>query len=102
MQSPSAPVDVRSLLHDRLDAMLVNSDKVMDNATAGQTIHDLDDFLVDAGREFFQEVYQQKLQERIAQTEADDTTSPCRPRGMGDPRIAETFGGVGICGDTRS
>ena len=63
--------------YDRLDAMLEESNTVMDNSAFGQTVHDLDDFLFDAGRQFLQEVYQQKLQERIAQTERTAVSQSC-------------------------
>jgi hypothetical protein len=77
MNSRSPSPDICGLLHDRLDAMLSECDLVMDNADFGQTVHDLDDFLIDAGREFLKEVYQQKLQERIKQIETTPETKQC-------------------------
>ena len=76
---PSSPlsVDVRSLLHDRLDTLLEESETLLNNAAYGQTVHDLDDFLFVEGRKFLHEVYQQKLQERIDQTDASAESHPC-------------------------
>jgi hypothetical protein len=77
--SPSSPLsaDVRDLLHDRLDTLLAESETTMNNAAYGQAVHDLDDFLFVEGRKFLHEVYQQKLQERINQTEASAESHPC-------------------------
>ena len=44
--------EVRALLHERLDALLSDCDKVMDSAAYGRTLHDLDDFLFIAGKRF--------------------------------------------------
>ena len=69
--------EVRTFLHDRLDVLLAESEAVMDNSAFGQTVHDLDDFLFDAGRHFLREVYQQKLQERIVQSEGTAASQCC-------------------------
>ena len=74
-ESPSP--DVRTLLHEKLDAMLQDCETVMDNAAFGQTVHNLDDFLIIAGQTFLQEVYQQKLQERIEHTENTAENKQC-------------------------
>ena len=50
MSRSPVSAEVHSFLHDRLDAMLEESNKVMDNSAFGQTVHDLDDLLFDAGR----------------------------------------------------
>ena len=45
--SPTSPSpDVRGLLRERLDTLLDECNQVMDNADYGQTIHDLDDFIL--------------------------------------------------------
>ena len=77
MASRRSSEEIRTLLHARLDALLDGSDRVMDNAAYGQTVHDLDDFLIDAGRKLLQEVYEQKLQERINHTETDVAVQEC-------------------------
>jgi len=60
--SPTSPSpDVRDLLHERLDTLLNECNQVMDNADYGQTIHDLEDLILVAGKKFLQEVMQQKL-----------------------------------------
>ena len=58
-------------------ALLHDCDQVMDNAGYGQTLHDLDDFLLLAGKKFLGEVFQQKLQERIAKTETTPEAKQC-------------------------
>ena len=69
MPTRSPTPDVRDLLRERLDTLLDECNQVTDNAAYGQTIHDLDDFLLIAGKKFLQEVMQQKLHERIKQAE---------------------------------
>jgi hypothetical protein len=41
---------IRDILHARLDALLADCDLVNDNADFGQTVHDLDDFFLLAGK----------------------------------------------------
>jgi len=77
MNSRTRSADVHALLHEKLDALLADCDKIADNAAYGRTIHDLDDFLFIAGREFINEVMQQKLQERIEQVEATPESKQC-------------------------
>jgi uncharacterized protein YdaU (DUF1376 family) len=71
MQSSS----VRDYLVARLDALLADCDLVINNAHYGQTVHDLDDFFLLAGKQFTKEVFQQKLQEHIERTEKKKNTS---------------------------
>jgi hypothetical protein len=57
--------DIRSVLIEHLDTLIAESELVMDNAAHGRTFHDLDDFFCTKGQEFLQEIFKQKLQERI-------------------------------------
>jgi hypothetical protein len=75
MPSPSS--SVRDLLVERLDALLAESEQVMDNADFGRTFHDLDDFFCTKGQDFLQEVFKQKLQERIEKTETTPEGKQC-------------------------
>ena len=77
MRSRILSPDVRALLHEKLDALLADCEKVAANAAYGQTVHDLDDFLFLEGRKFLNEVYQQKLQEQIEQVESTPDTKQC-------------------------
>jgi len=77
MPLPSPSSAVRDLLVERLDALLDDCDKVMDQSAYGQTVHDLDDFLLIEGRAFLQKVYQEKLQERIERTECTADAKQC-------------------------
>ena len=77
MKSRSTFPDVRDLLHEKLDAMLADCDHVIGNAAYGRTVHDMDDFLFVAGRQFINEVFQHKLQERIEQVESTDESKQC-------------------------
>ena len=77
MPPPPPSPDVRDLLHERLDALLDECNQVMDAAAYGQTIHDLDDFMLIAGKKLLQEVMQQKLQERIEQAEQKPENKQC-------------------------
>jgi len=75
---PTSPSPaVRDLLRERLDTLLDECDQVMDAAAYGQTIHDLDDFMLIAGKKFLQAVMQQKLQERIEQAEQKAEQKQC-------------------------
>jgi len=74
--TPPSP-DVRDLLHERLNILLDECNQVMDNAAYGQTIHDLDDFMLIAGKKFLQEVMQQKLHERIERAEQKPENKQC-------------------------
>jgi hypothetical protein len=76
--NPTSPLPgVRDLLVERLDSLLNECDQVMDDAAYGQTIHDLDDFLLIAGKKFLQEVFQKKLQQRIEQVQQQPETKRC-------------------------
>jgi len=74
---PCTSPDVRDLLRERLDTLLDESEQVMDAADHGRTIHNLDDFMLVAGKKFLQEVMQQKLQERIEQAEQKAENKQC-------------------------
>ena len=76
MPSPSS-VDVRSLLHEKLDAMLHDCDQVADAAAYGQTLNDLEEFFLLHGRQFIKDAYQLKLQERIEKNENTGQTRQC-------------------------
>lgn len=73
MQSPT-PL-VRDLLTEKFHALLDECDLVTQNATFGKTLDDLETFFLLQGRTFLREVFQEKLQERIEQTEADASPS---------------------------
>ena len=63
MLSDSASPSRRELLHARLDALLV-----ADHSAYGETFDDMEVFFLTKGRKFFQETFQEKLQERIERT----------------------------------
>ena len=69
--------EVRAMLHERLDALIDESDLVAQHAVYGQTLNDLEEFYLDAGRKFLKETFEQKIQERIKQTEADAELKQC-------------------------
>ena len=52
MKSQSPSSDVRTLLHEKLDAMLDECDLVMDSTEIGHILNDLDHFLFIEGRKF--------------------------------------------------
>jgi hypothetical protein len=70
MASPS-PL-VRDLLTEKFHALLDECDLVSENAAFGKTLDDLETFFLIQGRTFLREVFQEKLQERIEQTETLD------------------------------
>ena len=79
MPSPvRSPAALHTLLHEKLDSLLADCDQVMDTAGYGQTLHDLDDFLLLDGKKFLGEVFQQKLQERteLAEQKAENQQCP--------------------------
>jgi len=69
--------EVRDLLHAKLDALLQECETVAENAQHGRTVHDLDDFLLIAGRKFMKEVYQHKLQEQVERNETNIESKQC-------------------------
>jgi ribosomal protein L37AE/L43A len=77
MSSPSLCPEVRTFLHERLDALLDDCTHVGNNATYGRYIHDLDDFLYIEGRKFMREVLEKQVQERIQQVEVTDEGKQC-------------------------
>jgi chromosome condensin MukBEF complex kleisin-like MukF subunit len=79
MPSPSSfrSSSVRDILLERFDALLGECDLVMATAEYGRTFHDLDDFFCTKGHELLQEVFQQKLQERITASEKTAESKQC-------------------------
>jgi hypothetical protein len=73
----SSPCSLHALLHEQLDALLAESEQVMNAAEYGRTFHDLDDFFCTKGQEFLQEVFKQKLQERIENVETTPEGKQC-------------------------
>jgi hypothetical protein len=72
-ESPS----VRDLLVAKFEALLAECDLVADNAAFGQTLDDMDEFFLIQGRQFLQETFEAKLQERIKRTEAATPPPDC-------------------------
>ena len=62
MKSQSLSSDVRTLLHEKLDAMLDEGDLVIGKADFGQVLSDLYHVFFVEGRKFAKEVLEQKLQ----------------------------------------
>jgi hypothetical protein len=79
MPSASPPISpsVRDLLHEKFDALLDECDLVMETAEYGRTFHDLDDFFCTKGHNLLQEVFLQKLQERITNAEKTAEAKHC-------------------------
>jgi hypothetical protein len=77
MPSPLSPSEIKTALHDRLDAFLAGCDLVADNANFGQTFNDLENFFIHKGQKFMQEALELKLQERIDRAEATDEAKQC-------------------------
>jgi hypothetical protein len=79
MPSPASHTSpsLRDLLHEKFDALLDECDFVMDTAKHGRTFHDLDEFFCTKGHELLQEVFQQKLQERITTSEKTAEGKQC-------------------------
>ena len=69
----SLPADKRSLLTEKFHALLDGSDLVAGNAAHGHALDDLETFFLIQGRAFIREVFQEKLQEHIEQTENNDS-----------------------------
>jgi hypothetical protein len=63
----------RELLTEKFHALLDGSDIVASNATPTQALDDLETFFLIEGRAFIREVFQERLQEHIEQTEANDS-----------------------------
>ena len=72
MQPPSPP-SLRDHLTEKFHALLDECDLIPSNP---HTLDTMETFFLDKGRKFLQETFQEKLQERIEQTEAT-TESPC-------------------------
>ena len=85
---PISPTS-RESLTEKFHALLDECDIVADHALFGQTFDDLENFFLIQGRTFLREVLQEKLQERIEQTEVNDTP-PCRDCKKNDHRRHQT------------
>ena len=57
MNSFTPAPSVRDMLVECLDALLAESDQVMDTAEHGRTLHGLDDFFCTQGQTFLQEEF---------------------------------------------
>jgi hypothetical protein len=77
MPSASPAPTRRELLHAKLDALLDECDLVADHSAYGETFDDMENFFLVKGRKFLQETFQEKLQERITQTEITDDAKQC-------------------------
>jgi hypothetical protein len=77
MQPDTSLPTRRELLHAKLDALLDESDLVADNAAFGETFDDMELFFLTKGRTFLRETFQEKLQERIKQTETTGEAKQC-------------------------
>jgi hypothetical protein len=75
--SPSRTSDIRAFLHERLDALLDDCNKVGETAAYGRYIHDLDDFLYIEGRKFMREVLEKQVQAHIDHVETTDEGKQC-------------------------
>jgi hypothetical protein len=73
---PGLSSTVRDLLTEKFHALLDECDLVSENAAFGKTLDDLENFFLIQGRTFLREVFQEKLQERVEQTETN-VSSPC-------------------------
>jgi len=74
---PPRTVSARDILYAQLDALLNDFDNVADHAPYGETVNELDAFLFVHGRDFIKQIFQQKLQERIAQKEKTNEAKQC-------------------------
>jgi hypothetical protein len=77
MKSRLSPSEVHTLLHAKLDALLVECDLVADTAAYGQTLDDLDDFFLIQGRKFLKDTFELKVQEHIERTEQTADAKQC-------------------------
>ena len=69
---PAPSPHIRDILTEKFHALLDECDLVAHNAAFGKTLDDLERFFLLQGRTFLREVFQEKLQERIEQTERND------------------------------
>jgi len=76
MKSPLSSI-ARDILTEKFHALLDECDLVADNAAFGKTLDDLEKFFLIQGRTFLREVFQEKLQERIQQTEQNAEIKEC-------------------------
>ena len=70
---PALPLPRRELLH----ALLDDCDRVANNSAYGETFDDMESFFLTQGRQFLQETFQEKLQERIEHTETTSEAKQC-------------------------
>ena len=69
--------NIHELLHEHLDTMLTEGNRIMDNAERGQIINHLETFLLDEGRNFANKILQHKLQEHVQRTEQTEESKQC-------------------------
>ena len=74
MQPASPLPSRRELLHAKLDALLDECDLIPSNP---QTLDNMETFFLDKGRQFLQETFQEKLQERVQQVETTPEAKQC-------------------------
>ena len=77
MHPQSPHFTTRELLHAKLDALLDECDLVSETAAFGQTFDDMENFFLVKGRQFLQETFQEKLQERVKHAETTAEAKQC-------------------------
>jgi hypothetical protein len=77
MQPESPRSSTCELLLAKFEALLDECDLVADNAAYGETLDDMDEFFLTKGRQFLQETFQEKLQERIERAETSAEAKQC-------------------------
>ena len=75
MQSPSPRV--RDLLTEKFHALLDDCDLIAEHSAYGETFDAMEVFFLIQGRTFLREVFQNKLQERIEQSETTSEAKQC-------------------------
>jgi hypothetical protein len=93
MQSESPRFTTRERLLAKFEALLDECDLVADQSAFGQTFDDLENFFLIQGRQFLQEAFQEKLQERVkqAETTAESKQCPkCKKKRVTKPRRRKT------------
>ena len=74
MQPDSRHFSRRELLHAKLDALLDECDLIPSNP---KTFADMENFFLIKGRQFLQETFQEKLQERVQHTQTTAEAKQC-------------------------
>ena len=69
--------EVRAFLHERLDVLLDEGGLVAEHAAFGQTLHDLESFYLNSGRNFLRESFEQTVQDCIERTESHAALKEC-------------------------